>query len=453
MRASRYSIAGLMGIILVASLGFAALSRPSETASGITVLVTVGILTLAIVGTVCGGTKTRAWWLGFALFGWGYWKLAWPEYQIPRLPTLTLLETLMSKVATPVPQEKFGDRDLAVAFRDTANCLWALVFASLGGGLAHWLFASNRRTEPPDPVSTQAAIPKARAGKSWHRVFVFSVAAISVIAVLFWGTPRYPALFGGATLLLTWMLVGVAILGAIYSTGLCRARWLGAALFGAGYLLLTFDLSSESDYSPTWSHRAIDNAIRWLWPAIVPREVVTPPSSPQISAANERIRKKLELPVPMEFPGETPLEEVLKHIKTATEENGDAGLPIYVDVIGLQEAEKSLQSTVRIEVTGVPLKRTLDVLLHPIGLTYEIDEGLLKITSQSTDDRPMVEDPIMPVCHCLLALVVAGIGALVAPMVARHSFTLDLSERPVINPAASSTRDAEAREKQEEQPR
>ena len=45
----------------------------------------------------------------------------------------------------------------------------------------------------------------------------------------------------------------------------------------------------------------------------------------------------------MSFADETPLEDVLKYVKQATTTNNYSGIPIYVDPIGLQEAEKSMK--------------------------------------------------------------------------------------------------------------
>ena len=59
------------------------------------------------------------------------------------------------------------------------------------------------------------------------------------------------------------------------------------------------------------------------------------------------ILEKLEEPISMSFAEDTPLEDVLKYIKQATTTANYQGIPIYVDPIGLQEAEKSMTSTVR----------------------------------------------------------------------------------------------------------
>jgi hypothetical protein len=76
MRFVRFSIAGLMGAVLTAALGLTALRSASETWAGVALLATCGVLGLAVVGVVSRAADERAWWLGFALFGWGYLVLA-----------------------------------------------------------------------------------------------------------------------------------------------------------------------------------------------------------------------------------------------------------------------------------------------------------------------------------------------------------------------------------------
>ncbi len=97
MRKIRFSIGGLMAVVLVLAIGFAALKNANETWAGAMFLLTCGILGLSVVGAVCRREAERAWWLGFALFGWGYMALAfWPSESLPKLPTLTLIEVLLS---------------------------------------------------------------------------------------------------------------------------------------------------------------------------------------------------------------------------------------------------------------------------------------------------------------------------------------------------------------------
>src|SRR5437016_704610 len=66
-----------------------------------------------------------------------------------------------------------------------------------------------------------------------------------------------------------------------------------------------------------------------------------PPVPKSIAAMNARILEALDQPIPMRFPNETTLDNLLKYIKQATTTPTYPGIPIYVDPIGLQEAERS----------------------------------------------------------------------------------------------------------------
>ena len=98
------------------------------------------------------------------------------------------------------------------------------------------------------------------------------------------------------------------------------------------------------------------------------------------------ILAKLDEPISMSFNEDTPLEDVLKYIKQATTTATYQGIPIYVDPLGLQEAEKSMTSTVRnMDLEGVPLRRTLQLLLKQIDLVYFVEDGLLYITANDSE--------------------------------------------------------------------
>jgi hypothetical protein len=124
------------------------------------------------------------------------------------------------------------------------------------------------------------------------------------------------------------------------------------------------------------------------------------------------ILAKLEEPISMSFANETPLEDVLKYIKSATQGPNDTGIPIYVDPVGLNEAEKTMTSPVTLDLEGVPLKTTLRLLLKQLGLTYTVKDGLLTITSESSEDQP-TEIRVYPVADLAiipLSLMGGGMG-------------------------------------------
>jgi RNA polymerase sigma factor (sigma-70 family) len=107
------------------------------------------------------------------------------------------------------------------------------------------------------------------------------------------------------------------------------------------------------------------------------------------------VLKKLDEVVAMNFAGGTPLEEVLKHVKAFTQSaEFPNGLAIYVDPIGLQEAEKTLSSAVTIDLDGVPLRRTLYLALRQLGLVYLVEDGMIYITNQGSENYPL--PPPMP---------------------------------------------------------
>ncbi|MBV8557496.1 MAG: hypothetical protein JO116_18190, partial [Planctomycetaceae bacterium] len=100
----------------------------------------------------------------------------------------------------------------------------------------------------------------------------------------------------------------------------------------------------------------------------------------------------------------------LKYIKSATQGPNDTGIPIYVDPVGLQEAEKTMTSPVTLDLEGVPLRTTLRLLLKQLGLTYTVKDGLLTITSESSEDQP-TEIRVYPVADlAIIPLSLMGGG-------------------------------------------
>ncbi|WP_165064144.1 RNA polymerase sigma factor [Paludisphaera rhizosphaerae] len=138
------------------------------------------------------------------------------------------------------------------------------------------------------------------------------------------------------------------------------------------------------------AHAMVAEAELWLARGgEAPREVDPPMPGSGDTGANEGDRnprskmmlKKLEEPIAMIFPNETPLEDILKYVKQATDAPNDDGLELYVDPQGLQEADKTLTSPVALEVEGVPLRRTLQLLLDQLGLVYFVEDGMVVITA------------------------------------------------------------------------
>ena len=157
------------------------------------------------------------------------------------------------------------------------------------------------------------------------------------------------------------------------------------------------------------------------------------------SWSSGRIVHVLEQPVPVTFPVPTPLSDVLNYVRLATATSTYSGIPIYVDPIGLQEAEQSPSSTVSIDLRGIPLKTTLRLCLNQRGLDYIVRQGFLMVTSADDVTPPPEEDifwlaatqhpemparfdlfsepevPFLIVGHCLISLLAAGFEAARGP--------------------------------------
>ena len=121
------------------------------------------------------------------------------------------------------------------------------------------------------------------------------------------------------------------------------------------------------------------------------RETSTPPvylPSPPMTIAETKTRLKLHEKLPMNFPTDTPLEDVKKYIERSTADKTDfpEGLSIYVDPQGLQDADKTMASTIVIDLKNLPLETSLSLLLKQLGLTYWVNkDGLVIITASSED--------------------------------------------------------------------
>jgi len=103
---------------------------------------------------------------------------------------------------------------------------------------------------------------------------------------------------------------------------------------------------------------------------------------PQTKVILDRLEEKIDLTFE-----KTSLEDVLKHIKKATSKGQDGkGIPIYVDPVGLLEAEKTLTTPISFTARGEPLKSSLERLLRSIDLTYVVKDGFLMVTSRSSED-------------------------------------------------------------------
>jgi hypothetical protein len=421
MRSLRFSIGGLMGVVLLAAIGFAGVANPTGPWVGTVSLLTHGTIYLAIVGAICRSGAERVWWLGFASFGWMYMDHPFFFSYSPYYPTQALLRMLAPLMGIPIRANgNIGNDDPSQAFFQIGQCLWAIVAAIIGGFLASALFSAGAAKSEEAAMSVQP--PGLDRRRWWEMPSAVVLCGLGLtIAIGVVCAPLEPGIWAGATYLLTWWLLALTALGAVFAKGRRRECWLGAAFLGVSFMFVVFNRPYYFDpRDQPMSFPTVQ-----LLEAIRPRLEVLAASlsgNPNSTAAkNARILKALNQPVPMRFDEGTTLRNLLKYVRDATKGPDGKGIPIYVDPIGLQEAEKSTSSTFsEIDIDGVALRTSLGFCLRQLDLGFGVRDGLLVITSIESEDmlaaKPY-DDPFQIVGHCFLALIAAGLGGVAAPLV------------------------------------
>jgi hypothetical protein len=98
-------------------------------------------------------------------------------------------------------------------------------------------------------------------------------------------------------------------------------------------------------------------------------------------------------PAKLATAGPMPLGTLLKQLRVATAGPKSAGVPVYVDPIGLSEAGAGIESTVVASADRLALKDQLNRTLGPLGLGYYVRDGLLMVTSRKSADRELSHHP------------------------------------------------------------
>jgi hypothetical protein len=102
----------------------------------------------------------------------------------------------------------------------------------------------------------------------------------------------------------------------------------------------------------------------------------------QVTPRTKAILARLDEPVALNLPELTFLESILESAQRAAKKGPkDPGIPIYIDLMGLQRAGNTPFSTVMVPTTqAVPLKDTLARALRPLGMASIVKDDMLIIS-------------------------------------------------------------------------
>ena len=329
----------------------------SELWSGAPYLLLRFALALAIVAAVCRRGRARAWWLGFAAFGWIYMGASFEFDQFDqKLPTQLLLDAAdqtLSERFVPLWFDNYG------SVYWVWHSLWTLLAALSGGSLARTTFGAMAGRKGEIAASSES-VGKRLPGRWISPAVLCGSALVLAVLVGFGGAILAPAFWAGLTFFLTWWLLALAALRASSGQGKRLVRWLGASLLGAGVLVLAFGRPAHDPW-PILPTVALLDDIR----PHVPTAMSGYPAGCDVSApVNARVHRALERRLKMHYVDETPLDDLLKDIQKETADAGGKGIRIEVVPSDRGEVNVTLAPTVTMIDLGAHLPPPAADLRH-----------------------------------------------------------------------------------------
>ena len=171
----RFSVAGLMKVVVWAALGAAALREGWEGRAFAVFVLVAAILIEATLRARFGFERDRAWWFGFAVFGWAHLGFGGTQFN-DFLPTIYLIPERFHAYLPINRGQYLHDRFLILV-------AWtSLIVAYLGAVFTSWYAGRWSRsasmagpaqgaplTEDAEPRSSSVAAPRETVGSCMGR--------------------------------------------------------------------------------------------------------------------------------------------------------------------------------------------------------------------------------------------------------------------------------------------
>jgi WD40 repeat protein len=144
MKHVRFSIASLLGLVLFVAVAFAALLRADGLWDSTVFSLTLGLLSASVLQAIHHTESRRAFWLGFAVFGWAYLGAS----LIPPVESRLLTTRALDYLDLKVPRSASNNPSIAVtsvAFSPQGRTL----YTSQGSTIRLWDVTTGRPLAGP----------------------------------------------------------------------------------------------------------------------------------------------------------------------------------------------------------------------------------------------------------------------------------------------------------------
>jgi len=140
MQHFRFSLSSLLAVVVLTGIICAALASASSFWSRLLSTLTMAILLVSLVGAIYRQGAARAFWIGFAILGWGYWIIGYLPLQNF---ALNLLERELADHLSSVAPGPF------VTLLHATHAIIVLILACAGGMIGSWFYWREHRQADP----------------------------------------------------------------------------------------------------------------------------------------------------------------------------------------------------------------------------------------------------------------------------------------------------------------